>query len=63
MFNVGYHFEHHDLFKVSWKYLPRVKEIAPEFYQELHVHPSYLRVIKNFLFDPKMTLNRRFVRS
>ena len=52
-FNIGYHNEHHDLVKVPWVHLPKVKAIAPEFYDHLHAHRSWTRVLLQFLFDPQ----------
>jgi sphingolipid delta-4 desaturase len=62
-FNIGYHNEHHDLVKVPWVYLPRVKAIAPEFYDHLHAHRSWTRVLLWFLFDPGVDLYTRITRD
>jgi sphingolipid delta-4 desaturase len=53
-FNVGYHNEHHDFPKIAWSRLPRVREIAPEWYEHLPRHDSYLSVIWNYVFDPEI---------
>ena len=62
-FNIGYHNEHHDLTKVPWVYLPTVKAIAPEFYDHLHAHRSWTRVLLRFLFDPEIDLYARITRD
>jgi len=51
---VGYHNEHHDFPKVPWSRLHKVKEIAPEYYDNLPHHTSYIRVIWNFITDPEI---------
>jgi sphingolipid delta-4 desaturase len=60
--NVGYHNEHHDLMRVCWFRLPRLKAMAPEFYQGLHCHRSWTKLLLRFLFDPKLSLHSRAVR-
>eukprot|EP00484_Ammonia_sp_Unknown_P018155 CAMPEP_0197030050 /NCGR_PEP_ID=MMETSP1384-20130603/9361_1 /TAXON_ID=29189 /ORGANISM="Ammonia sp." /LENGTH=363 /DNA_ID=CAMNT_0042459327 /DNA_START=38 /DNA_END=1129 /DNA_ORIENTATION=+ len=50
-FNVGYHNEHHDFPKIPWSRLPRVREIAPEWYNHLPHHESYVKVIWNYITD------------
>jgi sphingolipid delta-4 desaturase len=61
-FNVGYHNEHHDLMTVPWSRLPRLRSIAPEFYDGLYAHRSWTRLLFRFLFDRKLTLYSRVVR-
>lgn len=62
-FNVGYHNEHHDFMSVPWSRLPRVRALAPEFYDTLHWHRSWTALLLKFLFDPKMSLNSRVHRG
>jgi len=49
--NIGYHIEHHDFPNIPWRKLPRLKEIAPEFYNTLPQHKSYLLVFYKYIFD------------
>lgn len=62
-FNIGYHNEHHDLVKVPWVHLPRIKAIAPEFYDHLYAHRSWGRLLVRFLTDRDMTLFSRITRD
>jgi len=61
-FNIGYHNEHHDMPMVAWSKLPVLKRMAPEFYNTLHTHKSYVGVIYKFITDPDFTLASRVVR-
>jgi sphingolipid delta-4 desaturase len=61
-FNVGYHNEHHDLVTVPWPRLPRIRSIAPEFYDSLHAHQSWTKLLLRFLGDRRITLFSRAVR-
>lgn len=57
-YNVGYHNEHHDFPRIPGRLLPRVKEIAPEFYDLPH-YTSWSRVVLDFIFTDQITqLNR-----
>jgi sphingolipid delta-4 desaturase len=62
-FNIGYHNEHHDLVKVPWVHLPKVKRMAPEFYDHLHAHRSLTRVLLQWLFNPQLDLYTRITRD
>ena len=61
--NVGYHNEHHDFMRVSWPRLPKVRALAPEFYDSLHSYRSWTALLLKFLFDPTIGLHHRVVRS
>jgi sphingolipid delta-4 desaturase len=60
--NVGYHNEHHDFPSIPWNRLPKLKALAPEFYDNLKYHRSWTRLWLQFLFDPRFTLFRRVER-
>ena len=62
-FNVGYHNEHHDLFKVPWVHLPKLKAKAPEFYDNLYFHTSWTKVLISFIFSKKYNLYSRILRK
>jgi len=62
-FNIGYHNEHHDLVRVPWVHLPKVKALAPEFYDHLHAHRSLTRVLMQWILDPKLDLYSRITRE
>ena len=61
LFNVGYHVEHHDFPYVPYRNLPEVKRLAPEFYDHLPYHTSWVKVLWDFIFDPDMGPHARGV--
>lgn len=61
--NVGYHNEHHDFPSVSWNNLPKIKQTAPEYYNNLISHRSWTKLLFKFLFDPKLSLYSRMIRD
>lgn len=63
MFNVGYHNEHHDLMTIPWNNLPKLRTMAPEFYNTLYFHTSYWKLLSQFLFDPKINAFSRVVQQ
>jgi sphingolipid delta-4 desaturase len=60
--NVGYHNEHHDFPSIAWNNLPKLRALAPEFYDTLRYHTSWSRLLFQFLFDPRYTLFSRVER-
>jgi sphingolipid delta-4 desaturase len=61
--NVGYHNEHHDLPSVPWNKLPRMTQIAPEWYNTLVSHRSWTTLLWRFLTDGDLSLFSRMVRE
>ncbi|XP_058464783.1 sphingolipid delta(4)-desaturase DES1-like [Malaya genurostris] len=61
-FNVGYHNEHHDFPAIAGRRLPEVKKLAPEFYETIPYHTSYIRVMYDFVRDPTVGLYARIKR-
>ena len=62
-FNVGYHNEHHDFSYIPWNNLPKVREIAPEYYDTLYYHTSWTKLLLKFLFDKELSLFSRIIRD
>ena len=60
--NMGYHNEHHDLPSIPWNNLPRLRAMAPEFYDTLKYHPSWTRLLFQFIFDKRYSLFSRIER-
>ncbi len=61
--NVGYHNEHHDFPSIPWNKLPELKSAAPEFYDNLLFHTSFIKLLFRFLFDQEIGLYSRIVRK
>ena len=62
-YNVGYHNEHHDFPNIPWTNLPKVKEIAPEFYDNLPQCKSWPGVIFRYIFDDSISPFSRVKRA
>ncbi len=60
--NVGHHNEHHDFPSIPWNNLPKLRALAPEFYDTLRFHTSWSRLLWQFLSDPRYTLFSRVER-
>ena len=60
--NMGYHNEHHDLPSIPWNNLPKLRAIAPEFYDNLKYHSSWSRLLLQFVFDKRYSLYSRVER-
>lgn len=61
--NVGFHNEHHDFPSVPWNRLPKLKKIAPEYYEDLVFHGSWGGLLLRFLFDRDLSLFSRMIRE
>jgi sphingolipid delta-4 desaturase len=62
-FNMGYHNEHHDFAGVPWNNLPKLRKLAPDYYDSLASYRSWTAVLLKFIFDPSMTTYSRVVRT
>lgn len=60
-FNMGYHNEHHDFANVPWNNLPKLRALAPEYYDSLKSYRSWTGVVLRFIFDPRMSGFSRIV--
>ena len=60
-FNMGFHNEHHDFMHIPWSRLPKLKKIAPEYYDSLKSYKSWTKVLLNFIFNPKMHSYKRII--
>ncbi len=61
--NMGMHNEHHDFPLIPWNRLPKVRAVAPEFYNSLAPCRSWSGLLLRFIFDPRYSLHSRVVRS
>ena len=61
--NVGHHNEHHDFPSIPWNNLPKLRRMAPEFYDTLRFHTSWTRLLLQFLFDRRYNLFSRVERT
>lgn len=61
--NMGYHNEHHDFPTIPWNNLPRLRALAPEYYDTLKHHRSWSGLLFRFIFDPEFTLFCRVERT
>lgn len=61
-FNVGYHNEHHDFPYVAGSRLPRLRKLAPEFYDGLSAHGSWVRVIWQYILRKELGATSRVKR-
>ncbi|KAK3325796.1 sphingolipid delta-4 desaturase like protein [Apodospora peruviana] len=62
-YNVGLHNEHHDFPAIPWTRLPKLNELAKEFYADLPHHRSWTYVIWRFIFDEEVGMRCRVKRQ
>jgi sphingolipid delta-4 desaturase len=62
-FNVGHHNEHHDFPSIPWNKLPKIRKTAPEYYNTLYYHTSWIALFFRFLFDKEISLYHRILRK
>jgi sphingolipid delta-4 desaturase len=58
---MGYHNEHHDFLSVPWNKLPQLRRIAPDYYDNIAYHKSWIGVLWHFIMDPNMSCFSRIV--
>jgi len=63
LFNLGYHAQHHDFPNIPGFWLPKVREIASEFYDDIPVHSSMPKLMFEFIFNPNCGLSVRLDRT
>lgn len=62
-YNVGYHNEHHDFPNIPWSGLPKLREIAPEFYDVLPQCTSWGNTVLRYIFDDSIQPYSRVKRA
>jgi len=62
-YNVGYHNEHHDFPFIAWSNLPKVRNIAPEFYDDLPQCKSWPGILARYIFDDSISPYSRVKRQ
>lgn len=62
-YNVGYHNEHHDFPFISSRNLPVLRKMAAEFYDTIPHYHSWVKVLWDFIVDPKLTPFSRIKRN
>ena len=58
---MGYHNEHHDFANVAWNNLPKLRRLAPAYYDGLKSYRSWTGVVLKFIFDPALSTYSRIV--
>lgn len=53
-FNVGYHNEHHDFPYIPGSRLARLRQIAPEYYENLMHHTSWTKTLWDYIMQPSL---------
>lgn len=61
-FNVGYHNEHHDFPTIPGSRLPELKRIASDYYDNLHYHTSWTKLMWAFVTHKDLGLFSRVKR-
>ena len=61
-YNVGYHNEHHDFPAIPGSRLPKLRKLAPEFYDSLYYHKSWTKVLIQFILNSSLGLYSRIKR-
>ena len=60
-YNIGYHNEHHDFMAMPWINLPKLRKIAPEYYNNLKSYRSLTSVVTHYLFSSDMHPFKRII--
>lgn len=57
LYNFGYHVEHHDFPNIPWNRLPKLRKIAPEYYNHLVSYDTWTQCMWRFITDRKVGVN------
>ena len=57
--NLGYHNEHHDFSNIPWNNLPKLRKMAPEFYEPHINYDSWTKLLIQFITDSRWSLYSR----
>ena len=62
-FNFGMHTEHHDFHYIPWFRLGRLRQIAPEYYDNLKETKSFCKLAFQFAFGTREAFNNEELRN
>jgi sphingolipid delta-4 desaturase len=62
-FNFGMHTEHHDLLRIPWSRLPKLRRIASEYYDTLLESPTYFVLAFKYVYGDRENFDNEVYRN